>query len=120
MRYVPGVGFIHQQPYTTTEENKLVCYPQRQEKTSIPSAPTTAYRYNFCKGEGHYLSICEANCKTDIDLKYRIMPATNIVKIYLDLEDGPKEDPDFYLAAHVDNDNRMQDVYIALIKICPM
>jgi len=30
------------------------------------------------------------------------MPATNMAKRYLDLEDGPKEDPDFFLAAHVD------------------
>jgi len=46
--------------------------------------------------------------------------ATNIAKIYLDLEDGGKEDPDFYLAAHVNKDYRMRDAYIAIFRICPM
>ena len=40
IRYVPGVGFMHQQHYTTSEENNPVHDPQTQEKTSIPPAPT--------------------------------------------------------------------------------
>jgi len=43
-----------------------------------------------------------------------------MAKIYLDLVDSPKEDPDFYLAAYVDNDDRMRDAHIACIRICPM
>ena len=43
-----------------------------------------------------------------------------MAKIYLDLEDGPKEDPDFYLAADIDNDDRMRDAYITCIRICPI
>jgi len=48
------------------------------------------------------------------------VPVINMAKIYLDLEDGPKDDPDFYLVAHVDKDDRMRDAYIACIRICPM
>jgi len=48
------------------------------------------------------------------------MPATNMAKIYLDLEDGPKDDPDFYLVADIDKDERMRDANIACITICPM
>jgi len=33
MRYVPGVGFMHQQHYKTSEENNHVHNPQTQEKT---------------------------------------------------------------------------------------
>ena len=40
--------------------------------------------------------------------------------MYLDLDDGPKDDPDFYLVAHIDKDDRMRDAYIACIGICPM
>jgi len=43
-----------------------------------------------------------------------------MAKIYLNLDDGPKDDPDFYLVAHVDKDDRMRDAYIACIRICPM
>jgi len=43
-----------------------------------------------------------------------------MAKIYLDLDDGPIDDPDFYLVAHVDKDYRMRDAYIACIRICPM
>jgi len=36
-----------------------------------------------------------------------------MAKIYLNIEDGPKDDPDYNLIAHVDKDNRMRDTYIA-------
>jgi len=111
---------MHQQYHTSNEENNHVQDPQRQEKTSIPPAPTATRRCNFGKGEGHYASTCEAKRKADSDLRYRIMPATNRAKIYLDLDDGPKDDPDFYLVAHVDKDDRMRDAYITCIRICPM
>jgi len=32
-----------------------------------------------------------------------------MAKIYLDLDDGPKDDRDFYLVTHVDKDDRMRD-----------
>jgi len=51
---------------------------------------------------------------------YRMVPATNMAKIYLDLDDRPKDDPDFYLVVHVDKDDRMRDAYIACNRICPM
>jgi len=120
MRYVPVVGFMHQQHHTSNEENNHVQDPQPQEKTSIPPAPTATHRCNFCKGEGHYASTCEAKRKADADLRYRIVPETNMAKKYLDLDDGPKDDPDFYLVAHVDKDDRMRNAYIACIRICPM
>jgi len=120
MRYVPGVGFMHQQHHISNEENNHVLDPQPQEKTSIPPAPTATRRYNFCKGEAHYASTCEAKREADSDLRYRIVPITNMAKIYLDLNDCPKDDPDFYLVAHVDKDDRMRDPYIACIRICPM
>jgi len=41
-------------------------------------------------------------------------------KLYLDLDDSPKDDPDFFLVAHVEKDDRMRDVYIACIRICTM
>jgi len=112
--------FVHQQHYTTSEENNLVYDPQLQEKTSIPPAPTATRHCNFCKGEGYYASTCEAKCKSNAELRYRIMPASNMAKIYLNLEDGPKDDPDFYLIAHVDKDDRMRDAYVVGIRICPM
>jgi len=87
---------------------------------SIPPAPTATHRCNFCKGEGHYASTCEAKSKADADLRYRIVPANNIAKIYLDREDSPKDDPDFYLVAHVDKDDRMRDAYIVCIRIWPL
>jgi len=87
---------------------------------SIPPAPTATCRCNFCKGEGHYASICEVKRNVDADLRYRIVPVTNMAKIYLELEDGSKDDPDFYLAVYVDQDDRMRDAYIAWIRICPM
>jgi len=111
---------MHQQHHTSNEENNHVQDPQTQEKTSIPPAPTATRRCNFCKGEGHYASTWEAKRKADADLRYRIEPATNMAKIYIDLDDGPKDDPDFYLVAHVDKDDRMRDAYIACIRICPM
>jgi len=43
-----------------------------------------------------------------------------MAKICLDLDDGPKDDPNFYLVAHVDKDDRMRDAYIACIRICTM
>jgi len=43
-----------------------------------------------------------------------------MAKIYLDLEDGPKDDPDILLIAHVDKDDRIRVAYIACIRICPM
>jgi len=72
MRYVSGVGFMHQQHHTSNEENNHVQNPQPQEKTSIPPAPTTTRQCNFCKGEGHYASTCEAKRKADSALRYRI------------------------------------------------
>jgi len=120
MRYVLGVGFMHQQHQTSNKENNHIQDPQTQEKTSIPPAPTATRRCNFCKGEGHCGSTCEAKRKADSDLRYRIVPATNMANIYLDLDDGPKDDPDLYLVAHVDNDDRMRDSYLACIRIRPM
>jgi len=120
MRDVLGVGFINQQHHTSNEGNNPVHNLQIQEKTSIPPAPTAPLRCSFCKREGHYVSTCKAKRKTDSDHRYRIVPATNIGKIYLDLDDGPKDDPDFYLVAHVDKDDRMRDPYIACITICHM
>jgi len=120
VRYMPGLGFMHHQHHTTSEENNLIHNLQTQEKTSIPPAPTATRRCNFCKGEGHYASTCEAKRKADSDLRYRIVPVTNMAKIYLDLDDGPKDDPDFYLVAHIDKDDRMRDAYITYIRICPM
>jgi len=55
MRYVPGVGCMHQQHDTNTEENNLVYNPQIQEKMSISRAPTATRRCNFCKGERHHV-----------------------------------------------------------------
>jgi len=120
MIHVPWVGFMHQQHHTTSKENNLVHNPQGQEKTSIPPAPSATHRCNFCKGEGHYALTYEGKRKADADLRYRIVPATNIAKIYLDLEDGPKDDPDCYLVVKVDQGDRMRDAYIACIRICPM
>jgi len=120
VRYVPGVGFMHQQHNTTSEKNNLVHNPQIQEKTSIPPAPTTTRRCNFCKGEEDYASTWEAKREAELDLRYRIVPAPNMTKIYLDLWDGPKDDPDFYLVTHIDKDNRLRDAYITCIRICPM
>jgi len=93
---------MHQQRHSSNEENNHVQDPQIQENTSIPPAPTATRRYNFCKGEGHYASTCEGKRKADSDLRYRMVPATNMAEIYLDLDDGPKDDPDFHLVAHVD------------------
>jgi len=47
------------------------------------------------------------------------MPVTNMAKVYLDLEDSPKDDSDFYLIAHVDKNDRVRDAYIACIRIYP-
>ena len=84
MRYRTGVGFMHQQHYTTIEEHNLVHEPQAQEKSSIPPSPTTTPRCNFCKGERYYASTCDANHKPDSELRYRIIPVTNVGKIYID------------------------------------
>jgi len=43
-----------------------------------------------------------------------------MAKIYLDLDDGPKDDPDFYPVPHVDKDDRIRDDSLACIRICPM
>ena len=48
------------------------------------------------------------------------MLVTNMAKIYLNLQDGPKDDPDFDLVAHDDKDDRMRDAYITCIRIYPM
>jgi len=111
---------MHQQHYISNEENNLIQDPQRQVKTSIPPAPTATRRCNFCKGEGQHGSTCEAKRKSDTDLRYRIMPETNMTKIYLDLDYGPKDESDLYLVAYVDKDDRMRDAYIACIRICLM
>ena len=111
---------MHQQHHTSNEVNNHVQDPQRQEKKLIPPTPTTTRQCNFCKGEGHYASTREAKCKADSDLKYRIVLASDMAKIYLDLDDGPKDDSDFYLVAHVDKDDRIRNAYIACIRICPM
>jgi len=39
---------------------------------------------------------------------------------YLDFEDSPKDNTDFYLFAHIDKDDRMRDSYITCIRICPI
>jgi len=114
------VGFIYQQYYITREENNPVHDPQAPEKKSIPPAPTATCRCNLCKGEGYYVSTCEIKGKADTDLRYRIVPATNMEKIYPYLKDGLKKDPDFRLIAHFDNDDRMWDAYITCIRICSM
>jgi len=62
---------MHQQHHTTSEKNKVVHDPQIQEKTSIPPAPIASPHCNFCKGEGHYASTCEAKCKADSDLRHQ-------------------------------------------------
>jgi len=111
---------MHQQHQTSNEQTNQVQDPQTQEMTSIPPAPTATHRWNFCKGDGQLASTCEAKRKADADLQYRIVPATNMANIYLDLHDGPKDDPDFYLVAIVEKDYRMKDAYIKCIRICPM
>jgi len=120
MRYVLGMGFMYQQYHTTIKENKIVHDLQIQEKMSIPPTPTATHRCNYCQGLGYYASPCEVKRKADADLKYRIVPATNMAKIYLDLEDRPKDDLDFYLVAHIDKDDRMRHAYIACIRIYHM
>jgi len=111
---------MHQQHHTTREENNPVHDPQTHKKTSIPPTPTVTRHSNFCKGEAHYVSTCETKRKADTDLRYKIVPATNMAKIYLNLEHGPKDDPDFYLVVQVDKDDRMRNAYIACISIYPM
>jgi len=118
MRSMPAEGFIHHQHHTASDENNLVQDYQTQGKTSIPLVPTATRHYNFCKGKIHYASMCEAKRKVDADLRYRIVPATNMAKIDLDLEDGFKDDPDFYLIAHLEKYDGMRDAYIAWIRIC--
>jgi len=88
--------------------------------TSIPAAPTATHWSNVCKGEGHYASTVEAKRKAASELRYTIVPATNMAKMYLDLDDSPKDDHDFYLVAQVDKDDRMRDAYNACIRIYPM
>jgi len=108
------------QHHITIEEHNLAYDPQTQEKTSIPPAPTATRHCNLYKGMGHYESTCEAKRKADTNLRHRIILATNMAKIYLDPEDGPKKDFDIYLVAHMDKDYRMRDTYIAYIRICHM
>jgi len=43
-----------------------------------------------------------------------------MAKINPNHEDGPTEDHNLYVAAHVDNNDRMMDAYIAGISICSM
>jgi len=43
-----------------------------------------------------------------------------MAKIYLDLEEGTKDDPDFYLVAYLDKDDRLRDACITCIRICLM
>jgi len=100
MRYVPGVRIRHQLYLIIHKEKNLVHDPKKQEKTSIPPSPTATYLCLFCKGKEYYAATCEAKRKVDTDLRYRIVPVTNMTEIYLDLENGPNEDPEFYLAAH--------------------
>jgi len=45
---------------------------------------------------------------------------TNMAKIYLDLDEGPKDVPNFYLVAYVEKDDRMRHAYIACIRKCPI
>jgi len=104
----------------TSEENNHIHHPQAQEKMSISPTPSATRCCNFCKGEGHNASRCEAKRNPDADHRYRIVLATNMPKIYLDLEDGPQDHPAFYLVAHLDKDDRMRDTYIASIRIYPM
>jgi len=111
---------MHQQHHTTSQKNNLIHDPQTQEKPSILPAPTATPRCNFCKGEGHYGSTCEAKREADSDLRYGIVPAINMAIIYLDLKDSPKDDQNFYLDTHVDKDDRMKDAYIACIRLYPM
>jgi len=120
MVYVPGVGSMQQQYHITSEERNFIQDPQTQKNTSIPPAPPATRRCNFCKGEGHYASTGEGKHKTHLDLRYRIVPATNMAKIDLEHQDRPKDDPDFYHIAHVDKDDRMKDSYITCIMICHM
>jgi len=108
---------MHQKHHTTSKENNLVPDPQTQEKISILPAPTATRQCNFCKGEGHYTSTFDAKRKADSDLRYRIVPATNMAKIYLDLDDCSKDDPDFYLVTQVGKGDRMREAYIACIRI---
>jgi len=42
-----------------------------------------------------------------------------MAKINLDLDHSPRDDPDFYLVAHLEKDDIMSDAYIVCIKICP-
>jgi len=48
------------------------------------------------------------------------MPATTMTKICLDLRESSKEDPNFHLAAHVNNNDRIRVTHIAWIRICPI
>jgi len=109
MRYVPGMGFMYQQHHTTFEE-----------KTSIPPAPISTRYSNFCQGKRHYASTCEMKRKADVGIRSKIVPATNMAKIYLDLKDSLKDDPELHLVANGDKDDRMRDVYIVCIRICLM
>jgi len=49
------------------------------------------------------------SCQQPISQKYTWISTT-----------APKDDPDLYLVAHVDKDDRMRNAYIACIRICPM
>jgi len=111
---------MHQQNYATREENNVVHDPQTEEKILIPPAPTATRLCNYGKGKVHYRSTCETKCKAETELRYRIVLATNMAKIYLDPEDSLKDDPYFYLAAYVDNVDRMRNAYITCHRICHM
>jgi len=43
-----------------------------------------------------------------------------MANIYLNIKDDPKEDCDFHLVGHIDNDDRIRDADIVGIRICPM
>jgi len=89
-------------------------------RISLPYTPTATCHCNFCKDEGHYGSTCPAKCKANPDPGYRMMPLTNIVKIWIDFKDVPKDDPDFYFIADGAKDDRMYYAHIVCIKICLM
>jgi len=120
MKYMPEVGFMHQQHLTTSKENNVVYDPQTQEKTTIPPAPTATRPCKLSTREAHYTSTCETKGKADANLRYRIVLAINMAKIYLDPEHGHKDDHHFHPVNHIDKDDRMRDPYITCIRICPI
>jgi len=82
---MPGVGLMHPQHYTNSKENYPIHGHQTRKKTSMPPALTAPSRCKLYKGERYYASTCEANHKTDVDLRYKIMTPTSMAYIYLHL-----------------------------------